>query len=74
MERRCREGGDLSGDEEEASREEGCSEEKAVTLFEKWLRWGRHPPAGLILYFIWVTFVKGKNYILFYLIFSNIYS
>lgn len=66
----CREGGDLSGDEEEASRQEGCPEEKEVTLY-KWLRWGRHPPAGLIIYFIWLELVKRKNYIYFCHLFSD---
>jgi hypothetical protein len=45
-------GGDLRGDEEEAGRQEGCPEEKEVsgnTKIES--RWGRHPPAALIILF-----------------------
>jgi hypothetical protein len=54
-------GGDLRGDEEEASRQEGCPEEKEVRRRTKIeLRWGRHPPAALILYFISLGNVKDS--------------
>jgi hypothetical protein len=58
----------VRGDQEEGD-EEGCQEEEVVSATS---RWGRHPPAALIVYLYRFGFVKTIIEYFFVLIFREV--
>ena len=62
IERPCQEGGDRSGDEEEASREEGCPEEKEVTYATSGYAGGGTPQRDS--YFILYEWISSRETII----------